>query len=351
MLKKYFNVFILLILIFFSTHQVEARILFPTHKDNLITSPFWSCEVLGLYTCNNTINYIRTPVKVAFMDTGFNLNLQFLKYLPVERTYNSELNKPFPIDDQSGHGTSVISVFIDTIQRIEAEIGQTIPLSYVLVKTTNNVERASEDLLIKSYAFLFIDPSIDVINVSLAGQGYSLNEHNLLQSLYSEKEYKLMQYGYYKTKSMIVVPAGNSGVNLDKIDEYPCSYQIPNSICVGNMNTFTQKTSTNFGYDVDILINGEKIRAVTKNGKYNMLSGTSFATPQISAYLSYARYFYPSLSREQIKNALIKSVESKGLCIYSKSCGLFSFNEFKKLLNLLLLSNETENTIVNQKGK
>lgn len=327
---------------FFPLSKIEAKILFPSHKDILITSPFWSCEVLGLYTCHSQISYVRAPVKVAFMDTGFNLDLKFLKYLAIERTYNSELNKPYPIDDQSGHGTSVMSVFIDTIQRIETEIGQTIPISYTLVKTTNDKQLASENLLIKSYAFLFIDPTIDVINISLAGQGYSFNEHNLLQSLYSEKEYKMMQYGYYKTKSIIVVPAGNRGVNLDKIDEYPCSYQIPSSICVGNMSHSysVQKTSTNYGYDVDVLINGEKIRAVTKNGKYNMLSGTSFSAPQISAYLVYARYFYPSLSRDQIKSSLIKSVEYKKMCLYSKSCGIFSFKEFKNQLNLLLMSKE-----------
>jgi len=339
MLKKYYNTLIVLFLILAPTEN-GAKMLFPSHKDILISSPFWSCEVLGLYSCNPKINYIRSPIKVAFMDTGFNLDLQFLKYLTIERTYNAVLNKPFPIDDQSGHGTSVISVFIDTIQRIEAEIGQSIPVSYVLVKATNDLEKSPETLLIKSYAFLFIDPTIDIVNVSLAGQGYSFNEQNLLESLYSEKEYKMMQYGYYKTKSMIVVPAGNNGINLDKIDEYPCSYQIPNAICVGNMNNFNPKTSTNFGYDVDVLINGEKIRAVTKNGKYNMLSGTSFSVPQISAYLAYAKYFYPSLSRDEIKTALIKSVSSKKLCIYSKSCGLFSFNEFKKQLNVIVMSNE-----------
>lgn len=342
MLKKYFNyIFLALFIIYSFPQKVNAKILFPTNKDLLISSPFWACEVLSFYSCyeQSTHFYVRNPVKVAFMDTGYNLNLNFLKFIAIDRTYNAHINETSPLTDISGHGTAVISVFIDTLQRIEAEIGHKIPVTFTLVKSTDDKELASENLLIKSYAFLFIDPSIDIINVSLAGQGYSFNEHNLLQSLYSEKEYKLMQYGYYKTKSMIVVPSGNRGMNLDKIDEYPCSYQIPNSICVGNMNTFNPKTSTNFGYDVDVLINGEKIRAVTNNGKYNMLSGTSFSTPQISAYLAYARYFFPTLSREQIKLALIRSVNNKNLCLYAKSCGLFSFKEFQKQLSSLQLIN------------
>ena len=339
MLKKFYK-YILLFFIFFSSLHSEAKLFFPTYQDSLISSPFWSCEVLNFSACDHyKVPFVRKPVKVGFIDTGFNLDLSFFKFLNIERTYNSYINKELPINDESGHGTSVVSVFMDTIQKIESQVGQKIPIQFTLVKATDESDSANETLLIKAYSFMFLDSSIDIINISLAGQGYSINEHNILYSMYSEKEYKLMQYGYFKTNSLIVVPAGNRSFNLDKIDEYPCSYQVPSTICVGNLTYYNKKTSSNYGFDVDVLINGEKRRAISKDGKYNMLSGTSFSAPQISAYLTYARYFYPSLSRELLKEALIKAVSVKKMCMYAKSCGEFDFNEFKKQLDFLMIAN------------
>lgn len=305
-----------------------GNILFPTSRDFMITSPTWSCQVLGLALCHSRANFVRKPIKIGFIDTGLNINLKFMKSYPTFERYNV-FDQNNDVTDNHGHGTMVVSVFLDTINRIEAQTGVLLPIEIVPVKSLGKDGKNTSFSTERGFLYMLTDPDIDVINMSMDS-----SENDKEISGYQQTEHQLLDYGSRKRKALLVVAAGNYKKNLDRVSTYPCSYQTGNMICVGNMTDPSIRTSTNFGFEVDTLINGENIRVITNTGGYNMVNGTSFSAPQISAYIVYGLFKYPKLSRDQIKQSVIESVSEKKLCLYAKSCGVFNFIKFQEVLKI-----------------
>lgn len=311
---------VLFLFTFFYNVCFGNRILFPKQEDYTVLSYSWVCQIFSFNFKNSCIfnsNYIKKPIKVGFLDSGVQSNLAILKSYEIKKNYN--LNGEGSLIDIHGHGTQTVSVFIDTINQIERDIGESIPFEIYPVNILSNNSIDSFNL-IKGYFYLSHFIKADVINLSLSGLDYSIDEA------------KAFQYGSKNFSSLVVVSAGNEVLNLDKSNSYPCSYQSENSICVGSTNVLGNGLISNFGYDVDVLINGEKVRVVQKEGNYNLVNGSSFSSPQITAYITYALYKNPKLNYSEIKKMVINSSYDKSLCLFSKSCGIFSFSKFKILV-------------------
>lgn len=99
---------------------------------------------------------------------------------------------------------------------------------------------------------------------------------------------------------MVVTSAGNDGLNLKEDISYPCSYDVPNLICVGSLNKHNQRsTFSNFGPSVQIYAKGE-------HGGY--LQGTSFSAPLISQAIALIKAKHPKWSNLQVKKELFRFV-------------------------------------------
>lgn len=103
-----------------------------------------------------------------------------------------------------------------------------------------------------------------------------------------------------KKNVFVVVSAGNDGDNLDEFPQYPCSYNLPNLICVGaTTKKYRKATYSNFGTPVQIYALGNH------GGK---IMGTSFAAPLVSRALALIKYHHPNWSIRQVRQELFRYV-------------------------------------------
>ena len=152
-----------------------------------------------------------------------------------------------------------------------------------------------------------VDNGARVINMSF-GKEFSPNKHLVDSAIrYAERH-----------NVLLVVSAGNSSQNIDKIPSYPTkvmqdSTVANNYITVGAsrmyFNQFIVSDFSNFGKtNVDLFAPGEDIISLDTNNTYNMLSGTSFASPVVSGISALLLNYYPHLTPPQIISILNQSV-------------------------------------------
>lgn len=107
--------------------------------------------------------------------------------------------------------------------------------------------------------------------------------------------------------SLVVVSAGNNGSvsgvggNIDINTGYPASY--PDVLVVGSTNKDedTKAEFSNFGLSVDVFAPGVNIESTVPNNDYTaQASGTSFATPIVSALAALLKTYRPELTMAQV---------------------------------------------------
>lgn len=127
---------------------------------------------------------------------------------------------------------------------------------------------------------------------------------------------------YAEQKNVLLIRgAGNDSKNLDSTDFYPNRKYMGQSGKAGNLITvgaISNKTDenlpgsfSNYGKnEVDIFAPGQKIYSSIPDNRYEMLTGTSMATPMVAGVAALILEYYPQLTAKQVKNILLKSVIS-----------------------------------------
>lgn len=110
---------------------------------------------------------------------------------------------------------------------------------------------------------------------------------------------------------LFVAAAGNSGLNNDRFGFYPANYPQSNVISVAASTSSDLLASfTNYGAKlVHIAAPGYQIYSTKNGNSYQFMNGTSMATPLISGVLATMIAARPDLSPQQIKGALLSSVD------------------------------------------
>lgn len=126
-----------------------------------------------------------------------------------------------------------------------------------------------------------INNNAKIINLSSVGYLFNILEYNIIKHA-------------MKKQIILVTAAGNDSMNLDRSPIYPCSYNLANVMRVGATdNNRRHYIKSNYGSRVDFLAPGVNIFSSIprKYGSYYMpLSGTSMATPFVSAYFAIILY-------------------------------------------------------------
>ncbi len=111
---------------------------------------------------------------------------------------------------------------------------------------------------------------------------------------------------------LFVAAAGNDGTNNDTTAEYPANYTSPNVISVAaSTKTNALADFSNYGATtVDIAAPGVSIVSTTPGNTYSTYSGTSMATPHVSAVAALAWAVCPDASVADVRDAILDGAAS-----------------------------------------
>ena len=139
------------------------------------------------------------------------------------------------------------------------------------------------------------DNQADVINMSLAGQGFSSTlEQAVARALVMDV--------------VVIAAAGNNMINSQYL--YPAN--IPGLISVGSVANVagalpTLSTFSNTGPDIDLVAPGSNILSLKNDGGYKTSSGTSMAAPHVAGLAALIRAKYPDLKPAQVRALLVST--------------------------------------------
>ncbi|MBC7429325.1 MAG: S8 family serine peptidase [Bacteriovorax sp.] len=109
---------------------------------------------------------------------------------------------------------------------------------------------------------------------------------------------------------LVIAAAGNDSDDIDKNPTYPASHKSDNLLIVASTtNTGGMSGFSNYGkINVDVAAPGSNIYSSVPGNKYEMMSGTSMASPTTVGVAAEVLSHYPNLSPLQLKQVLIDSV-------------------------------------------
>lgn len=128
---------------------------------------------------------------------------------------------------------------------------------------------------------------------------------------------------YAEKKGVLLVhAAGNDGMCLDERDFFPNRYvsknkTLRNWIAVGSMDMDgNPASSSNYGKrEVDLFAPGVNVYSSIyipgKRIKYRAMSGTSMATPVVTGVIALIWNYFPELTAEEVKEAILGGVKSR----------------------------------------
>lgn len=246
----------------------------------------------GSYTikANEAISYAEylgedaPEIVVAVIDTGLDAEHSFFQNRVIDSRYDKVNNDNNP-DDDNGHGTHVSGIIIDnTAPNVKVSAYKTIDKNGYgnYLNTCIAIRKAVED-------------GADVINMSLAWPE--------TQKIYNAFENSIdyaIDFGV-----SVVVCAANF---FDDASLY-CPASNNDVITVAaTMSDNTPWHDSNYGECVDVAAPGHEILSTTLGNYYKEDTGTSMATPFVSAAAAFLKTLDPNFPPEKIKSIIKENV-------------------------------------------
>lgn len=258
--------------------------------------PVWS----HLNTNNLPISMADTGVYYTHEDLTNNMNLD-LSY-----NFTHHINNVFPENElygdaytaTYGHGTHVAGIIGAEINNNTGIAGIVPSADLVSLKalgrrlqgTTTYTKSIAAFVEAVAYAQ---ENDIHLMNCSFGGSSPSV----------AEKEAMLQS-----SDILFVIAGGNSGNDLEESPEYPACYYHSNSLVVANINSDGNlDSSSNYGGPTDIAAPGTNILSTMPYNEYDYMSGTSMATPYVTAVCSLVWAQNHSLTPEEVKSYVTNS--------------------------------------------
>ena len=257
---------------------------------------------------------IQDAVKYFTDQADFHLNKEFDPRGIVGDNYEDVTEKYYGNNDVKGpdaeHGTHVAGIIAAKRNNDLGVNGVADNVQIMAVRLVPNGDERDKD--VANGIRYAVDNGAKVINMSF-GKGYAHNKKAVDDAI-----------KYAESKDVLLVhAAGNDSQDNDIEKNFPTKYftdsldavigEARNWITVGATGLKSDSELlaefSNYGYrSVDVFAPGVKINSTIPESKYKENQGTSMAAPVVSGLAAMIRAYFPSLSAEQVKDVIMKSV-------------------------------------------
>lgn len=282
----------------------ESMSLFPDKGTRGLLYPVreqaqsWVSERIGFEDIKLQLAERLLPeIVVAVLDSGVDTDHELLAGRLLENHFNlSTTGDPNSCEDDYGHGTHVAGILADNT------LGNVKIKPY---KVLNNQGKGPSSLIALAVDSAVADGA-DIINMSLAGPGESQTMTDSVNDA--------VEKGVH-----IVAAAGNDKADLSKVYYSPACVESAITVsAVSQQNTLA--AYSNYNNTVDIAAPGDNVKSSYLNNTYTLMSGTSMATPLVSAGLAIIRSVYPNKTAAEAEQMLmdyaVKVVENESENLY-----------------------------------
>ncbi|RUS48749.1 peptidase S8 [Cohnella sp. AR92] len=239
-----------------------------------------------------TVTRGKDDIVVAVVDTGVQMDHPDLQGRLVEgKNIIDPSAKP---NDDVGHGTHVAGIIAAKVNNNEGIAGMTWQTKIMPVKVLDS-SGAGTAYSVAEGIIWAADHGANVINMSLGN--------------YASAEFLHDAVKYAHDKGVVLIAASGN----DNTDQpgYPAAY--PEVFAVAATNQDESKAEySNFGDYIDVAAPGTSIASTYPGSRYAALSGTSMASPHVSALASLVRAANPSLTNEQVMELLRSTAKDLG---------------------------------------
>ncbi|MFL5846060.1 MAG: S8 family peptidase [Solirubrobacteraceae bacterium] len=205
-----------------------------------------------------------------------------------------------PSDDE-GHGTHVAGIIAARAGNGEGGAGLAPDARIMIVKVLDEHRAGTAGGLADGIRYA-VAHGAQIINTSVNGEGTSRPLQEAIRAAGA-------------AGAVVVASAGNDGRSLDVSPSYPASYNDLSIISVastgltGELSSFSNRGLTS----VDVAAPGEDVLSTSSDGGYELRSGTSMATPYVSATLALLQSVRPDLQGAGLKAALLAGTRSSAV--------------------------------------
>ncbi|MBE7088010.1 MAG: hypothetical protein E7370_00595 [Clostridiales bacterium] len=233
-------------------------------------------------------------------------------------------------DDLNGHGTHVAGIIGAKGNNAEGCAGVTWNIDLVSLRIFNENGNGSSGDLVEAIQYA-AKCNIKILNYS----GGSYNFNNKVKSAIDSYE------------GLVVCSAGNEANNNDVNAHYPSDYDLDNIISVGAIDQNGDRSSfSNYGENsVHVYAPGGNILSTLPNNTYGYMSGTSMAAPFVTGTAALMLSIDPSLSGEQLKEAILNNCDYIEISIPDGEQTVKKLNAFSAVNSIAYKTNEQGNII------
>ncbi len=231
-------------------------------------------------------------VRIAIIDTGIDYTHPDLKgNIDSEHGYNFVNDTKNAMDD-NGHGTHCAGTIGAIHDNKVGVAGVMADVTIIPVKFLDGGGSGTLEAAVKSIDYA-TGLNVDLMSNSWGGGGFS---QALFDSIKQASDKGII----------FTAAAGNSSSNNDTTPSYPASYVIPNIVSVAALTAQNDLAYfSSYGRStVHIAAPGHNILSTVKGGGYEIMSGTSMATPHVSGVLGLLLSKEGRMSHEALKERL-----------------------------------------------
>ncbi len=283
----------------FSHKDIEA--LFPDYQLELFDAEYpnvtsdekineqWNLDLIYADTAREK-GIFGKGVKIAVLDSGLNTAHADLKQANIMQGYNCIANAGdvTDISDNYGHGTNVCGIIASQTDNQTAIAGIANEAYIIPLKITNGKTLPLSNIYTGIKKAIELD--CDIINLSLGGA---------LTDAAAINEFKGWIDKANDAGIIVIAAVGNGGTSLN----YPAAFD--NVIGVGSVDkNKVVSYKSQYNESVFVAAPGVNILTLSKNGRTGTSTGTSLATPHVTAAVALIKELKPDCSLNEIKEIL-----------------------------------------------